>query len=217
MTAIPTPPQGEAAQGDYAWAIATRFPLQGAWSENDYFALLDQSGSKGFELVQGKIEVLPVPTRLHQLLSKYLFLALDHFVEMSGLGEVHFSGLRLRIRTGQIREPDVLFLSNERMHLAKNKAFDGADLCMEVVSGSEEDRRRDYIDKRKDYASRGVAEYWIVDPTERQVLVYRLNGEEYVEASRCSQGDVATSVLLSGFTVSVDGLFAVIDQITQDD
>jgi len=207
MSTGPTPPADLASTGDYAWAIATRFPPQGAWSENDYFALLDQSGSKGFELVDGQIEVLPVPTRIHQLLSRYLFLALNAFVEARSLGETHFSGLRLRIRPGQIREPDVLFLSADRLHLAKNKAFDGADLCMEVVSGSPEDRQRDYVDKRADYASAGVKEYWVIDRFERQLTVFR--GDEVIAVR---DGDTYAPPLLPGFELPLRTLLELADR-----
>lgn len=216
MSTAPNPPGDLASTGDYAWAIATKFPQQGAWSENDYFVLLDQSGSKGFELVQGKIEVLPVPTRIHQLLGGYLFAALYQFVGANGLGEAHFSGLRLRIRPGQIREPDVLFLSTERMHLAKNNAFDGADLCVAIVSGTPDDRKRDYVDKLADYASRGVAEYWIVDPEKRCVVINRLEGDRYAEHATCREGNTAESVLLKGFAVEVADLFAVIEGVTDE-
>ncbi|MEQ8848809.1 Uma2 family endonuclease [Botrimarina sp.] len=213
MTQHPSLPADLSNPGDYAWEIATRFPTQGHWSESDYFALLDQAGSKGFELVDGRIEVLPLPTRIHQLLGKFLFLALNAFVESAGLGEVHYSGLRFRVRNGRIREPDVIFLSASRMHLARNKAFDGADLCIEVVSGSAEDRQRDYVDKATDYSSRGVAEYWIVDPDERHVIVNRLEGQRYVEHGRFREGDSAASVLLDGFSVDVGELFAVIEGV----
>lgn len=215
MTAAPTPPPDQAALGDYAWAIATRFPTQGAWSESDYFALLDQSGTKGFELVQGQIEVLPVPTRIHQLLCGNLFAALFQFVQAGKLGEVHFSGLRVKIGNGTIREPDIVFLGAEKMDRAKNKAFEAADLCMEVVSGSADDRKRDYVDKLADYASRGVAEYWIVDPEKRCVVINRLKGDHYTEHATCREGDTAASVMMLGFEVSVTELFATIDGVSE--
>lgn len=57
-------------------------------------------------------------------------------------------------------------------------------LVVEVVSSSDTDpksRKRDYQDKRAEYAARGIPEYWIVDPIAAVVLVLTLNGAEYQE------------------------------------
>jgi Uma2 family endonuclease len=42
-------------------------------------------------------------------------------------------------------------------------------LVVEVVSANQENR--DYRYKHSEYAARGIAEYWIVDPTQQKVTV----------------------------------------------
>ncbi|MCS6815696.1 MAG: Uma2 family endonuclease [Cyanobacteria bacterium] len=57
-------------------------------------------------------------------------------------------------------------------------------LVVEVVSPGDEESdnyRRDYIEKRQEYAARGIPEYWIVDPDRRVVLVLTLQGQVYQE------------------------------------
>jgi Uma2 family endonuclease len=57
-------------------------------------------------------------------------------------------------------------------------------MVVEVVSSSDTDkksRKRDYEEKRAEYAARGVGEYWIVDPIADVVLVLNLEGAEYQE------------------------------------
>jgi Uma2 family endonuclease len=57
-------------------------------------------------------------------------------------------------------------------------------LVLEVVSSSDTDKRsrkRDYEDKRAEYAARGIGEYWIADPIAQVVLVLTLVGGEYQE------------------------------------
>ena len=44
-------------------------------------------------------------------------------------------------------------------------------LVVEVVSPGPQNRDRDYRYKRTEYAARGIAEYWIVDPELQQVTV----------------------------------------------
>jgi Uma2 family endonuclease len=56
-------------------------------------------------------------------------------------------------------------------------------LIVEVVSNSEADKKsrdRDYVDKRSEYQSRGVPEYWIIDPLKAVVIVLHLQKGRYV-------------------------------------
>lgn len=51
-------------------------------------------------------------------------------------------------------------------------------LVIEVVSPGQENRECDYRYKRTEYAARGIAEYWIVDPEMQQVtLCLWVNGQ----------------------------------------
>ena len=74
---------------------------------------------------------------------------------------------------------------------------------MEVVSGDPEDRKRDLIDKPKDYAQGGVPEYWIIDPEEQCIQVLTLTGKSYRVHGVFRPGQEATSALLAGFAVPV--------------
>jgi len=91
---------------------------------------------------------------------------------------------------------------------------------VEVVSASPEDRHRDYVVKREDYAAAGIPEYWIVDPTERVItlLVLEQNDSgrvEYVEAGRFAVGSRVCSHRLPGFEVPVTDCFAAADEANQ--
>jgi Uma2 family endonuclease len=44
-------------------------------------------------------------------------------------------------------------------------------LVIEVVSPGQANRERDYRYKHTEYAARGIAEYWIVDPETTQVTL----------------------------------------------
>src|SRR5207237_9171857 len=84
----------------------------------------------------------------------------------------------------------------------------GAALVMEIVIGDAADRARDLIVKRKEYAEARIAEYWIVDPQEQRITVLTLDGSAYRVHGDFTAGQHATSVLLPGFSVSVDAVFA---------
>jgi Uma2 family endonuclease len=120
---------------------------------------------------------------------------------------VLFAPLPVWLMPKEIREPDLIFNFTGK-HLAKNKKYyEGADLVMEVVSESNRDRKRDYEEKRRDYAKAKILEYWIVDPFERRIMVLTLQGQQYVEHGVFANGGSATSRLLDGFAVDVNAVF----------
>ncbi len=124
-------------------------------------------------------------------------------------GTVLFAPIPVRLFEGTVREPDVLYLRPENTP-SDGKYPDAVDLVMEVVSDSPSDRKRDLEDKRAEYARAGVAEYWIVDPLERQITVLTLDGDEYLEAGVHTEG-VASSALLIGFKIDTTDVFAFLD------
>jgi len=187
-----------------AWEVALLFPSQGAWRESDYLAL---DTNRLVELVDGKLEVLPMPSLLHHLNVEFLHDALKSFVRKRRLGQTFFAPLPVRIREDTLREPDVTFASREKLGQPEYKRLAGADLVMEVVSPDEGSHKRDYREKRADYAARKISEYWIVDPQTERITVLALKGKQYRVHGEFAPGQEATSVLLSGFGVDVSAVF----------
>ncbi|HEX4793425.1 MAG TPA: Uma2 family endonuclease [Humisphaera sp.] len=188
-----------------AWEIARIYPDQGCWDESDY---LELDTNHLIEFSDGFVEVLPMPTQSHQLIVQFLSNALLAFVTAGRLGRVLFAPLRVRLRKGRYREPDVVFMLAAHKARMREKYWDGADLVMEVVSDDPESRERDLVTKRTEYAAAGIAEYWIVDPQERRVTVLALQGKRYAVHGEFRPGQRATSRLLHGFSVNVSATFA---------
>jgi Uma2 family endonuclease len=174
--------------------------LQGLWSDEQYLRLTQQT-NRLLELTDGVIEVLPMPTRKHQAISRFLFLALLAFLQPRG-GTVFYAPLRLQIRPGKFREPDLLALLDKDDRRNQNPFWLGADLVMEIVSP--DDPGRDFEVKRADYAEAAIPEYWIIDPESSTITVLQLSEGEYVEHGVFQIGERATSVVLLDFSVSVD-------------
>ncbi|MEO5952029.1 MAG: Uma2 family endonuclease [Chloroflexia bacterium] len=174
--------------------------LQGSWGVEQYLRLTDQT-NRLMEYTDGCIEVLPMPTENHQAMLEWLFLALRVFIESLG-GKVRFAPLRLMVRDGKFREPDILLVRDARDPRRQNQYWRGADLVVEVVS--EDDPERDITIKRADYANAGIPEYWIVNPLNETITVLELKGDSYLEHGVFGRGERASSKLLSGFGVSVN-------------
>jgi Uma2 family endonuclease len=77
---------------------------------------------------------------------------------------------------------------------------------IEVVSPSNPELDR--VTKRREYAERGIAEYWIVDPQDETLTVLTLSGTAYVEHGSFRAGTLATSPLLPGLHLDVQAVLA---------
>ena len=196
-------------RGDPAWEVALLFPLQGNWTEAEYLAL---DTNRLVELVDGCVEVLPMPTYLHQLIARYLHRLLDDFVAAAKLpGTVLFAPMPVRLWEGQFREPDIVYVRPEHVPNRRGQP-EGAALVVEIVSPGPENRERDLEIKRREYAQAHIPEYWIVDPEERKIVVLTLEGSAYRVHGDFAAGATATSVLLPGFSVSADDLFKAAEE-----
>lgn len=201
--------------GEPAWELAYCYPAQGDWSEEDY---LELSQKHRVELVDGCIEVLPMATIFHQLLADYLHSLLKNYLATAAppehrRGRALFAPLPVRLASRRFRDPDVIYLRPERLKELHGQP-DGADLVVEIVSEGKENRDRDLVTKRAEYAAAGIEEYWIVDPETRSITVLTLvasNPPQYREHGIFVAGTTATSALLAGFAVEVSDLFAQAD------
>jgi Uma2 family endonuclease len=178
-------------------------PKQGTWSEEDYLWLTDHT-TRLVELSDGFLEWVPVPTDKHQSILEFLFLLFHGFLAPRG-GKVHLAPLRLRLRPGKFREPDLLLLLDPKDPRRQNRFWTGADLVLAVVS--EANPQRDLIEKRHEYARAKIPEYWIVNPLTETIQVFRLRGTSYPKAARYARRAKAVSALLTNFFVSVDDVF----------
>ena len=226
---IEASPPPRSRRGDWTWELVTSFPQQGRWTEDAY---LSREFDGLVEYSDGVLEFLPMPTWMHQLIVDFLHSHLKLFVRSKSLGLTAFAPLRVRIRERQYREPDVLFVTPERFR-GFDQPCEGADLVMEVLSGSKDDRERDLIAKRADYAAAEIPEYWIVDPVAETITVLsnlvevnRSSGQsaptgsnpvqaaaderhqDYLDETVFRSGDRARSVLLNEFEIDVAAVFA---------
>lgn len=174
--------------------------LQGLWTVEQYLKLTNQT-NRLIEFTDGVLEVLPMPTKYHQAISRYLFLALLDIMQRIG-GDVFYAPLRVEVRPGKFREPDLLLVLDKADPRAQDEYWTGADLVIEIVSPDK--IRRDTEEKPLDYAEAGIPEYWIVNPLQDTITVLVLDGAAYREHGVFHRGERTTSKLLTDFSVAVD-------------
>ena len=206
MKIMPTPEPAAAAPASrraLASLLCDVLPPQGAWSDEAYLWLTDRS-RRLIEFTDGHVEELPMPTATHQAILAFLYEVVRDYVRPRG-GVVMFSALRLRLREGKFREPDLLLLRDRADPRYQDRYWLGADLVVEVVSP--DDPARDLVEKRADYAEAGIPEYWIVDPRDETITVLTLQDGAYAEHGVFPRGGSAASRLLEGFAADVSAVF----------
>lgn len=147
----------------------------------------DPPGVK-LELVNGEIAVSPSPIPSHSTVVINLIVLLGTYIEAKDLGELH-QDVDTILNRFTVRRPDVLFFAKERTHFIGKKAMEGPpDLAVEVISPSSIEVDRE--DKFAEYLTAGVAHYWIIDPQERTMDAWKLEGGAYVVSGHGRDDDV---------------------------
>jgi Uma2 family endonuclease len=181
----------------------TRKPAR--WTYQRLCAELEET-NQPCELWNGRLIMSPSPTPFHQLVALRLQDALHRWVDRRKLGLVLGAPSDVVLAPDMALQPDVLFVAKARLSIVKSHIYGPPDLVMEVVSPDHP--RRDYKDKKEQYETHGVQEYWIVDPGRKRIEVWSLQGDFYQLAGVYSGRQPAASALLPGFNVRVDSIIA---------
>lgn len=169
------------------------------------FLLFPDDGQR-HELIGGKHFVTPSPSTMHQRFLRNLGFILHQFVSEKNLGEVFFAPLDVILSPHDVVEPDLIFISNERMERLTEKNVQGApDLVVEVIS--ESSRRLDKKTKKALYERFDVIEYWLADPELGIFEIYRRNeANKLVKAAEFEDTGKVTSPLLPGLAIDLETL-----------
>lgn len=153
------------------------------------------------EWVDGEVIYMSPTARKHQELVAFLVKVLGLFVDVHQLGVLFPAPFAMKleaVRRG--REPDLLFVSNERQHLIEKTYLNGpADLVVEIVSP--ESIGRDRGEKFVEYEQAGIKEYWLIDPDRESAEFYELGADKRYRAAVLGQEGVYRSNVLAGLFV----------------
>ena len=160
-----------------------------------------------YELLDGELVMIAAPNIAHQRAIGRLFRMLSAFVESGELGEVLIAPTDVVLSDTNVVQPDVLFVSRERMSIVDADNVKGSpDLVVEIVSPNNPEG--DLVRKRDIYARYGVGEYWIADPGARSITVMSLEGKAYRVVGEYGEEDVLKSNALKGLALEVGRVFA---------
>ncbi|MEZ2237395.1 Uma2 family endonuclease [Microcoleus sp.] len=183
---------------------------------NEYLNYSDNTDNR-YELIDGELIALPPESEPNNFIANYLFfyLASSGLVPLR-LIKTHNCEVQVAVlRSGDAanRYPDLIILEPEHIPLTVNRltiTFDMLPprLVVEVVSPGRVGRERDYERKRAQYAARGIAEYWAIDPIEQVVTVLRLQDGQYVEVGVFRDGEAIVSPMFPQLSLTVQQILS---------
>ena len=160
---------------------------------------------KRYELHDGDLVLVPSPKEQHQDSVGSLFVAITLFVRERMLGRVYIAPFDIVFSNHDVVQPDVMFVSNDRLDIITPDNIQGApDLVIEVLSPSTAHRDRTF--KRALYARHGISEFWLVDTESHTIEVLQLEEEGYHIVGTYNAGQTLTSPTLTGFSLNIDDI-----------
>ena len=172
---------------------------------DDYVRLTPPNNSN-YELQNGRIVFIPTPFPAQQLFSIHLLTSLHLHIKENRLGQIFTAPLDTYFTLHDTLQPDILFLSNERLHFIGDKKIEGApDLVVEILSPSNTAKEMGY--KKLVYESSGVREYWIVNLEKKTLTQYENVEGEFFQRRVFQSTDTLTSIILPHFETAMSALF----------
>ena len=155
-----------------------------------------------YQLIGGELVMTPSPVPYHQILIGRIFLKLSKYVEENSLGIVIFAPLDVYFSNTDTYQPDIIFISKERLNIIGEKKIEGPpDLVIEILSPAT--AYYDLRTKKDVYEQSGVREYWIADPIQKTIEVFvNKKGRFEPFSSAKGEGEVKSEIL-AGFSLAL--------------
>ena len=173
------------------------------WTEKELLSL-PKNGHK-HELIHGELIMVPAGMEHENIVIK-LSAVLEKFVSEHKLGSVFGSNAGYWMKSGNLRSPDVSFISKKRLQGFKRPPkgfFKGSpDFATEILSPS--DTMENLHEKIVEYFENDTKLLWVINPEEQFVLVYHSpRHEKLLRGSDILNGED----IFTGFTFPVSELF----------
>jgi len=181
-------------------------PQKEVYTYADY-ALLPEGAP--YQLIGGKLVMTPAPTTYHQTISTRLLEKFLFFMAGKDIGMIYHAPIDVYFEEKETYQPDIIFITKERLPIIEHAKINGApDLVVEILSPS-----TGYYDlkkKARTYARFGVKEYWVADPEDKSIEVYKGQEEKFVLDQRVEEEGKIKSLILDGLEVEAKDIFAQI-------
>lgn len=162
-----------------------------------------------YELFEGELFVSRAPSLSHQRVLGNIYAVIRAYLEQNPIGEVVLTpGVIFDEFNSAI--PDAVFISHQRASeiISGERIVEAPELVIEIISPGKENARRDREVKRQVYGKNGVKEYWIADPLNKFLEIYRLKRHNLVLVETLVDEDNVLSSVLPGFGCKARQIFS---------
>lgn len=151
-----------------------------------------------YDMIEGVLHLSPSPDFKHSDIAGNFYFEVRKYLQSHPIGKVVFETDVLLPDGGDVLRPDISVILNENLGIVKKHIHGAPDLIAEVLSPST--RHRDLGVKALRYLKTKVREYWIIDPSENRIEVWRNNDREWAKESGLS----LESHILPGLIIKAD-------------
>lgn len=185
---------------------------EGRYTYGDY---CDWDDDQRWELIDGQAYAMaPAPTRVHQLIVGEAYRQIGNALEGKPC-QAYVAPFDVRLPRGNeadelvdtVVQPDIAVFCNPD-RLDERGARGAPDWVIEVLSPSS--AKHDHLRKRSLYERVGVAEYWLVHPTDRLVHIYRAVDGHYGKPEVAAFDGSVTSAAAGQVTVDFARIAALL-------
>jgi Uma2 family endonuclease len=170
---------------------------------DDYFQLPETL--RPMELVYGFVREPAMPSYRHQLVSTRLTARLHAHVEERGIGQIcQPVDVVLDGEAALVVQPDIVFISTERLTIIKERVWGAPDLVVEILSPGT--ARRDRTIKLGWYRQYGVRECWLVDAGTQTIEV--IEPQSTTPSRLFSGAEPMRSYVLSQWSTPAEEIFS---------
>ncbi len=165
------------------------------------------------ELIKGFIHKMSAPARLHQGVSQNIERVIDSYFNGHPCNWYHApfdvrlprSSEKADKQVFTVVQPDICVIC-DKTKLDKRGCIGAPDLVVEILSPG--NSKKEMKEKFEVYEESGVREYWIVEPTEKIILLYTLNDAgKYIGHRPYIETDIMHSVIFPEMAINVIDVF----------
>ena len=183
----------------------SKFPQPKLLTFKDYERLTPPDNGN-FELHNGKIIFMASPLEKHQTVAFKLTLQIGNYIMAHKLGKLLFAPMDTILTPNDTVQPDLLFISNERLNIIDRQVKGAPDFVIEILSDSNTSKEMSY--KKYLYESTGVHEYWVINIEKQTITQYENIDDEFIRHTVAHINDTLESVVIEGLEIKVNDILS---------